>query len=75
MEQAHQPATNNHVNQYERLGTCRSMIPGVGIRPQIFSNLFTDWINLEAIWCRFWENWRQVKMVVLKYLKGLSNRK
>ena len=45
------------------------MIPRVGIRPQISSNLFTDWINLEAIWCRSWENWRQVKMVVLKYLK------
>jgi hypothetical protein len=28
---AHQPATNNHINRYERLGTCRSMIPGVGI--------------------------------------------
>tara|TARA_B100000780_G_scaffold134853_1_gene94493 strand:- start:1094 stop:1300 length:207 start_codon:yes stop_codon:yes gene_type:complete len=48
------------------------MIPGVGIRPQIFSNLFTDWINLEVIWCRSWENWRQVKMVVLKYLKGFQ---
>jgi fructose-1,6-bisphosphatase/inositol monophosphatase family enzyme len=31
MEQAHQPATNNHINRYERLGTCRSIIPGVGI--------------------------------------------
>ena len=31
MEQAHQPATNNHVNRYERLGTCRSLISGIGI--------------------------------------------
>jgi hypothetical protein len=31
MEQAHQPATNNHVNRYERLGTCPSMISGIGI--------------------------------------------
>jgi hypothetical protein len=34
MEQAHQPATNNHINRYERLGTCRSIIPGVGIIPE-----------------------------------------
>jgi hypothetical protein len=31
MKQAHQPATNNHVNRYERLGTCPSMISGIGI--------------------------------------------
>jgi hypothetical protein len=31
MEQAHQPASNNHINRYERLGTCRSMISGIGI--------------------------------------------
>ena len=36
MEQAHQPATNNHINRYERLGTCRSIIPGVGIILQFY---------------------------------------
>ena len=31
MEQAHQTATNNHINRYERLGKCRSIISGIGI--------------------------------------------
>ena len=31
MEQAHQPTTNNHINRYEGLGTCSSIIPGIGI--------------------------------------------
>jgi hypothetical protein len=40
MEQAHQPATNNHINRYERLGTCRSMISGIGIK---WPKLLRDW--------------------------------
>ena len=35
MEQAHQPTTNNHINRYEGLGTCRSIIPGIGISSPI----------------------------------------
>jgi hypothetical protein len=42
MEQAHQPATNNHINRYERLGTCRSMISGIGMSAALTSPIWFE---------------------------------
>jgi hypothetical protein len=54
---AHQPATNNHINRYERLGTCRSMIPGIGITPTTNAQISKVGKNkpylLEYIWATY----------------------